>query len=64
MQIRNIKLWAISLSVLATITGGWFIHADAATIDKSRDCDNFAVIKCGTMIAAELCTEYDSLNRQ
>ena len=62
MQIRNIKLWAISLSVLATITGGWFIHADAATIDKSRDCDNFAVIKCGTMTAAELRTEYDSLN--
>ena len=62
MRVNNIKLWAIGLSILATVAGGWFVHTDAASVDTTRDCDDFAVIKCGTMTATELRVEYDSLN--
>ncbi|HMQ95714.1 MAG TPA: PKD domain-containing protein [Candidatus Saccharibacteria bacterium] len=58
----NIKFMVVALSMLTALVVGLGIRTGAATIDTTRDCDKFAVIKCGTMTAAELRTEYDSLN--
>lgn len=55
------KLLAFSLALLATATIG-LVQLQAKATDNSRDCDQFAVIRCGTMTAAELRAEYDTNN--
>lgn len=46
-------------SLLISYIGG---PSEAASVDTTRDCDSYAVIRCGTMNANELRAEYDSLN--
>ncbi|PID33380.1 hypothetical protein CR969_00995 [Candidatus Saccharibacteria bacterium] len=57
----NIKLALVGLSILSAIAVGFGISTNASHIDYSRDCDKFAVIRCGTMSVSELRAEYASL---
>ena len=59
MKFSN-KLKAMVLVLVAAVTTGIWMYADAARIDTGRDCNKFAVIYCGTHSAAELRQEYDS----
>lgn len=62
------KILLVALPLLGGIMGGIWINANAERVDYGRDCDKFAVIRCGTHSTAELQAEYDSLgthyNRQ
>lgn len=59
MKFSN-KLKAMVLVLVAAVAAGAWMFADASRIDTGRDCDKFAVIRCGTHSAAELRQEYDS----
>ena len=57
------KLIAFAIALLGIATIGVVqLQAQAETIDTSRDCDKYAVIKCGTKTLTELRTEYKTLN--
>lgn len=55
------KLLAFSVSLLAVAMAGVGFTTVKA-VDTSRDCDQYAVIKCGTLTASELRAEYTSNN--
>lgn len=55
------KLLAFGVSLLAMATIG-VVQLQTKAVDGNRDCDQFAVIRCGTMNADELRTEYESNN--
>jgi uncharacterized repeat protein (TIGR01451 family) len=55
------KFLGFGLALLATATIG-LVQLQVRAADDSRDCDKFAVIRCGTMTAAELRAEYDTNN--
>ncbi|MES2876735.1 MAG: LPXTG cell wall anchor domain-containing protein [Patescibacteria group bacterium] len=55
------KLLAFGVSLLAMATIG-VVQLQSKAVDGNRDCDQFAVIRCGTMNADELRAEYDSNN--
>lgn len=57
------KLIAFAIALLGIATIGVVqLQAQAETIDTGRDCDKYAVIKCGAHTMSELRTEYDTLN--
>lgn len=55
------KLLAFGVSLLAMATIG-VVQLQTKAVDSSRDCDQFAVIRCGTVNGDELRAEYDSNN--
>lgn len=56
------KLFAFGLSLVAVATIG-VVQLQTKAVDGSRDCDQFAVIRCGTMNGDELRAEYNSNNK-
>lgn len=48
---------------LLSIASIGVIQINANAVDGSRDCDQFAVIRCGTLSLDELRTEYNTNNR-
>lgn len=57
----KMKLLAFSVSLLAMATIG-VVQLQTKAVDGSRDCDQYAIIRCGTMNGDELRAEYDSNN--
>jgi len=55
------KLLAFGVSLLAVATIG-VVQLTTRAVDGSRDCDQFAVIRCGALNASELRTEYETNN--
>ena len=55
------KLLTFGVSLLAVATIG-VVQLQSKAVDNSRDCDRFAVIRCGTLNGDELRAEYDSNN--
>jgi uncharacterized repeat protein (TIGR01451 family) len=55
----KVKLLGFGVALLATATIGFTqLNAEAA-VDTTRDCDQFAVIRCGTMSVEEARDKYD-----
>lgn len=55
------RLMGLSVSILALLGAGVSI-TQVSALDTSRDCDQYAIIRCGTMSPNELRTEYASNN--
>lgn len=56
--MRN-KLLAFMIALLGlSVVGIVHLSAQAAGIDRSRDCDKYAIVYCGTMSAAEVRDKY------
>lgn len=55
------KLLAFGICLLAVATIG-IVQATTKAVDSSRDCDQYAVIRCGTLNAGELRNEYETNN--
>jgi len=55
------KLLGFGVALLAMATVG-VVQLQAGATDTTRDCDKYAVIRCGTMSAAELRAEYETNN--
>lgn len=55
------KLLAFGVSLLAMATIG-VVQLQTKAVDSSRDCDRFAVIRCGALSGDELRAEYDTNN--
>jgi uncharacterized repeat protein (TIGR01451 family) len=60
-QVMKGKLLAFGVSVLAMATIG-VVQLQTKAVDGSRDCDQYAVIRCGALSQSELKAEYDSNN--
>jgi len=56
------KFLAFLLALFGVATVGIVQLQANAAVDNSRDCDRFAVVRCGMMSVAELRTEYDTNN--
>mgnify|MGYP000904674150 FL=1 len=56
------KLFGFALALLSVATIGVVQLQTKAAVDTSPDCDQYAVIKCGTQGPAQLRTEYDTYN--
>ncbi|HRJ06142.1 MAG TPA: LPXTG cell wall anchor domain-containing protein [Candidatus Saccharibacteria bacterium] len=56
------KLVSFGVALLATATVGVVQLQTKAAVDKTRDCDQYAVINCGTLSASELRAEYSTNN--
>lgn len=59
MKVSN-KIKAFALCLVATIGVGVGIYANADSVDRTRDCDNFAVVRCGTMSPDEIRAKFTS----
>ena len=55
------KLLVFGISLLAAATIG-VVQLQTMAVDNSRDCDRFAVIRCGTLTRSELIKEYETNN--
>ncbi len=55
------KLLAFGVSLLAMATIG-VVQLQIKAVDSSRDCDQYAVIRCGTLNGDELRAEFESNN--
>ncbi len=55
--MKKTKLIIIGV-VLAAVAGLGLVNAQAATVDRTRDCDKFAVVYCGTMSISEAREKY------
>lgn len=56
------KLFGFALALLSVATIGVVQLQTKAYVDTTPDCDQYAVIKCGTAGPAQLRTEYDTYN--